>query len=131
MGMLVTRGASLQSAMRDLVHRFTQERGIDSFVHLEGLGYEPTSKQKVAVMNRVTRKKNPIPFRDAWTSNFVGNKFGQATTHWSKLMDRVQRGVGNPCPLLMIGLPASMVTFEAVPIEMLGDDSPDPESEAG
>jgi hypothetical protein len=27
-------------------------------------------------------------------------------------MDRVRRGVGNPCPLLLIGLPASIVTFE-------------------
>lgn len=34
-----------------------------------------------------------------------------ATTHWSKLQERVQRGVGNPCPLVLIGLPASIVTF--------------------
>ena len=27
-------------------------------------------------------------------------------------MDRVDRGVGNPCPLLLIGLPDSIVTFE-------------------
>jgi hypothetical protein len=34
-----------------------------------------------------------------------------ATTHWSKLQERVQRGVGNPCPLVLIGLPSSIVTF--------------------
>ena len=27
------------------------------------------------------------------------------------LMDRVTRGVGNPCPLVLIGLPASIVHF--------------------
>jgi len=35
--------------------------------------------------------------------------------HWRKLEDRVRRGVGNPCPLLLIGLPASIVTFERPP----------------
>ena len=39
------------------------------------------------------------------------DKFGQATTHWRKLEDRVHRGVGNPCPLLLIGLPASTIIF--------------------
>ncbi len=42
---------------------------------------------------------------------FVSDKFGAATTHWHKLEDRVRRGVGNPCPLLLIGLPVSIVTF--------------------
>lgn len=32
-----------------------------------------------------------------------------ATTHWSKLQARVRRGVGNPCPLVLIGLPANIV----------------------
>jgi len=27
------------------------------------------------------------------------------------LEDRVHRGVGNPCPLVLIGLPDSIVTF--------------------
>ena len=33
------------------------------------------------------------------------DKFGTATTHWDKLIVRVeQRGLGKPCPLLLIGL---------------------------
>jgi hypothetical protein len=50
-----------------------------------------------------------VPFADAFARKFVADKFGQATTHWSKLEDRVQRGVGNPCPLLLIGLPARVL----------------------
>jgi hypothetical protein len=57
------------------------------------------------------RKKNPLTFREAFTDKFVADKFGEATTHWRKLEDRVHRGVGNPCPLLLIGLPESIVTF--------------------
>ena len=52
-----------------------------------------------------------MSFRDALTDKFVADKFGEATTHWDKLEQRVQRGVGNPCPLLLIGLPDTIVTF--------------------
>jgi hypothetical protein len=82
-------------------------------------------------MKRVTRKKNPVPFREAWVDHFVSDKFGAATTHWSKLQDRVQRGVGNPCPLLLIGLPDSIVTFGEDPNEvkkLLADDDGEPDS---
>ncbi len=41
----------------------------------------------------------------------MSDKFGTATTHWLKLMDRVNRGVGSPCPLVLIGIPAGMITF--------------------
>ena len=36
------------------------------------------------------------------------DKFGEATTHWRKLMERVERRVGHPCPLLLIGIPAGV-----------------------
>ena len=66
-------------------------------------------------MKRVNRKKNPLTFQDAWRDHFVNDKYGSATTHWSKLEDRVHRGVGNPCPLLLIGLPDTIVTFDEGP----------------
>ena len=42
------------------------------------------------------------------------DKFGSATTHWKKLQDRINRGVGNPCPLLLIGIPATVVHQEQI-----------------
>jgi hypothetical protein len=60
-------------------------------------------------MKRVERTKNPV---GAWVDQFVSDKFGAATTHWRKLEDRVHRGIGNPCPLVLVGLPASIVTFD-------------------
>ena len=59
----------------------------------------------------MARARGDISFAQAWAAAFVQDKFGAATTHWRKLEDRVKRGVGNPCPLLLIGLPASLVTF--------------------
>ena len=111
-GIIVTRGRSLQENMRALVHRFCEERGIDSFEDLERFGYAPTPKQKAAITKRMTREVDPIGFRDAWVNKFVADKFGEATTHWRKLEDRIRRGVGNPCPLVLIGIPDSIVTFD-------------------
>jgi hypothetical protein len=110
-GVIVTRGSSLQSRMRSLVRRFVDERQISSLEALREWGYEPTSRQRRAILNRMTRNNNPLPFREAFTDKFVSDKFGEATTHWRKLEDRIHRGVGNPCPLLLIGLPDSIVRF--------------------
>lgn len=129
-GLIVTRGRSLHDNMRTMVDRFCEERQIQSFDDLERWGYSPTPKQRKAIMGRVNRAKNPATFRDAFVTKFVSDKFGEATTHWRKLEDRVQRGVGNPCPLVLIGLPERIVTFgepedqlQAIIEHAQGDDS--------
>jgi hypothetical protein len=48
-------------------------------------------------------------FRDAVAHVLVSDKIGEATTHWRKLEERIRRGVGNPRPLVLIGLPISVV----------------------
>ena len=110
-GVIVTRGRSLHENMRGLVRRFVDERQTQSFDALKPWGYEPTTKQRRAIEARMNRKKNPLTFREAFVDKFVSDKFGEATTHWRKLEDRVLRGVGNPCPLVLIGLPDGIVTF--------------------
>lgn len=111
MGIMITRGTSLQNNMKDLVRRWVDENNVNGFDNLENIGINQTARQKREVLKRVQRQKNPIPFREAWTNQFVSDKFGAATTHWRKLEDRITRGVGNPCPLILIGMPASIVTF--------------------
>jgi hypothetical protein len=107
-GVIVTRGTSLQDAMQANIHRFAIERKLQSLEDLSGLGLNPTRRQRADVERRTN---SGAEFAAAWSSSFVQDKFGAATTHWRKLEDRVRRGVGNPCPLLLIGLPASIVTF--------------------
>lgn len=97
--------------MRALVQRFLRERRIRTLDDLKEWGYDPTARQRAAIAKRLIRKRNPLPFSEAFTEKFVSDKFGEATTHWRKLEDRVHRGVGNPCPLVLIGLPDSIVTF--------------------
>jgi hypothetical protein len=110
-GVIITRGTSLHENMRNMVGRFLDENEILSLDGLSKWGYEPTSRQKAAINGLVNRVKDPLIFRDAFCRKFVADKFGEATTHWRKLEDRVHRGVGNPCPLLLIGLPDGIVEF--------------------
>jgi hypothetical protein len=97
--------------MCDLVRRYADEKGIDGLEDVRAIGLSPTPRQIREVNKRVERARNPIPFREAWVDQFVSDKFGSATTHWRKLEERVRRGVGNPCPLVLIGMPAGIVTF--------------------
>jgi hypothetical protein len=112
-GIIITRGRSLHDRMRELVGRFFDERQIQGFDDLLRWGYDPTSKQRAAILKRMqaTKARGELTFREVFVAKFVADKFGEATTHWRKLEDRVHRGVGNPCPLVLIGLPDSVVTF--------------------
>ena len=110
-GIIITRGQSLHAGMRGLVRRFLDERNIDSLGDMEEWGYLPTPRQKSFIIQQTTRDRNPMLFREAFAAKFTADKFGEATTHWRKLEDRIHRGVGNPCPMVYIGIPETVVTF--------------------
>jgi hypothetical protein len=74
---------------------------------VDALGVKDRTKRQREAVQKLLDSQ--IPFAEAFSKQFVSDKFGQATTHWRKLKDRIDRGVGNPCPLLLIGLPASVV----------------------
>lgn len=112
-GIILTRGESLQNKLHQIVLDYVKQEGIGSFEDLDRkFGLTPTRRQRDEIDKRASREKNPIPFQDAWTDMFISDKYGAATTHWRKLLDRINRGVGNPCPLILIGLPASIVALD-------------------
>ena len=43
----------------------------------------------------------------------IGKKYGASTTHWSKLMPRVEAGGAGACPLLLIGITANATWMTA------------------
>lgn len=106
-GGIITRGSSLQGAMREFVARFSRDAGFSGIENLLEY-YSPTERQ-IGNINRAIESAKD--FHIGWANAFVADKFGEATTHWRKLEDRVHRGVGNPCPLLLIGIPGQVVTF--------------------
>lgn len=104
-GCIITRGTSLQDSLRRLVAAFATKHGIAKLEDLSTY-YTPTPRQRTNISKA---EKSRGGFAEGWAHVFVSDKFGEATTHWRKLQDRVLRGVGNPCPLLLIGLPAEVV----------------------
>ncbi len=106
-GAIITRGTSLHESLRRLIEEYAVIQGIDGLDKLSQF-YTPTSRQR-ALYEKATKSKGS--FFKGWAHEFVSDKFGEATTHWGKLQDRVKRGVGNPCPLLLIGLPKEIITL--------------------
>lgn len=106
-GAIITRGASLQDSLRDVVAQFARKNGISHRGALTQY-YSPTARQLEIIERAAKAKKS---FEEGWAHAFVSDKFGEATTHWRKLEDRVRRGVGNPCPLLLIGIPSQVVVI--------------------
>jgi hypothetical protein len=124
LGVIVTRGASLQGALLERISGWMGAHGLRSEDDLARLGIGArTAAQQRAIEDQVARG---TPYGEAFARKFVADKFGQATTHWSKLEDRVNRGVGNPCPLLLIGLPDSILVDEiaaAPDADLFGGDA--------
>lgn len=106
-GCIITRGKTLQESLRDLVEKFAVANNINSMAQVADF-YNPTPRQQ-ELIDKATKTQGSFP--KGWAHAFVSDKFGEATTHWRKLEDRVRRGVGNPCPLLLIGIPKEVVVF--------------------
>ena len=98
----------MQSEMIPMVERCLRKHGIADEAQMVDLFNmkDRTRRQREAVEKLVERQ---VPYAEAFARHFVRDKFGPATTHWNKLRERIERGVGSPCPLLLIGLPATVV----------------------
>jgi hypothetical protein len=110
-GAIVTRGSKLQDELKGMIRTWAVTRGLSDFSDLKALGLKrPTERQEALVKTQLSRQAS---FPEAWSSMFFNDKYGMATTHWSKLQARIRRGVGNPCPLVLVGLPPSIVDMTA------------------
>lgn len=106
-GAIITRGSTLQDSLRDVVAQFARKNGVSGPAALSKY-YSPTKRQ-LEIIDRMSKARGS--FEDGWAHAFVSDKFGEATTHWRKLEDRVRRGVGNPCPLLLVGIPKQVIVI--------------------
>lgn len=107
LGCIITRGESLQNALVPAIQQFALANAIDDLAKLDAY-YEPTKRQKEAIRRSVARYDS---FAEGWARCFVADKFGMATTHWAKLCERIDRGLGNPCPLVLIGIPDTVLAL--------------------
>ena len=105
MGVIITRGISFQNSLSDIIEEFARKYNLLDISSLAEF-YTPTKRQVDNIEKAIASKGD---FEKGWAHAFVQDKYGQATTHWMKLEDRVKRGVGNPCPLLLIGIPKTVI----------------------
>lgn len=108
LGIIVTRGDSLQERLPELVYDYATKKKIESFEILAELDLVPTRRQKKIVQKAYNKHGD---FAAAWSQMFIKDKYGQATTHWRKLKARMDRGVGSPCPFIGIGIPLDVVNW--------------------
>ena len=106
LGIIVTRGLSLQAAVRQILVDCANANGLRGPDDFDRLAIkELTRNQRNSIQRRLEQGED----YPTAVASLLAAKYGESTTHWRKLMERLRRGVGSPCPLLLVGLPASCV----------------------
>ena len=106
-GIIITRGQSLQKNLEQIIQKCAKLHGVKDFDDLNNqFSYKPTDRQRKSISLDISSVSE---FQSKWSQKFKSDKFGVSTTHWKKLEDRISRGVGNPCPLCLIGIPDSVI----------------------
>ena len=93
LGIIITRGESLQQELYNVILDYCDAN--PGFISEQIPRYSGL-QEKVA--------KNPNNQVAVVAKHFYSSKYGTSTTHWDKLMQRVDRKVGDPCPLVLIGI---------------------------
>lgn len=96
LGILLTRGPSLQQALRGVFERYY-------CAHVDLVDKEVRAVKEVAHQTRYMAMSENARSMAIARRKFQ-SKYGEATTHWTKLMDRVERNMGDPCPMLFLGI---------------------------
>jgi hypothetical protein len=101
LGIIFTRGASLQQVIPSVFAKY-----LDSLPELT----LDVLKEELNLSSKAAKKYSeyfalPKPQLVRRLASLISqSKFGQATTHMEKLLLRIDRGVGNPCPMILIGV---------------------------
>lgn len=101
LGVIITRGASLQDELIEVYKRFLES--LYPYTK-ESLSAEFNLSQKAET--RIGRmvlleKEDSI---NSIARDLCSSKYGTSTTHMQKLITRMERGGGDPCPCILIGI---------------------------
>lgn len=100
-GIIITRGASLQTELYRVFERFI--RSLEPF-DLDNLLSKMNFSDNAKKVFRPFFSHSKEDAIRKITGVIYNSKFGAATTHMNKLLLRLNRGVGNPCPFILIGI---------------------------
>ena len=101
-GVIITRGETLQNDMMQLVRRFAVDKAMTAIADVQAIGLRPTRRQQTdyARRQRAARRPSPTP-----GPKLRSGQVRRCDHALAQARRPGHRGVGNPCPLLLIGLP--------------------------
>jgi hypothetical protein len=100
-GVMVTRGESLQRELFHVYQRFLENRLPLKIEELQTpLGLSQNARKEIKEMIEAKGDKAVSAIAD----HMHTSKFGSATTHMGKLFERIDARIGDPCPLILIGI---------------------------
>ncbi len=120
-GAIITRGRTFHDSLVQTVTDYCEANDIRSADDLAEQGIERTSRQQRRIAEYVRAGR---PFSEAFARSFVSDKYGEATTHWRKLQERMNRGAGGSCPLVLIGWPRDILVVDPGVVAPGDEDSP-------
>lgn len=115
MGIIVTRSAGLQASFKPFVEQYAKNNSIQSVGDLRAADIKVTDRQAETINSRVGNSRagsdeaSEWTFEASWADLFVNDKYAASTTHWDKLMQNVAKRTAYPCPIILIGLPPSII----------------------
>jgi hypothetical protein len=101
LGVIITRGKSLQTELEFVIQRFLN--ALDPFdLKTISSTMKPSDDAKKKIGELIQQHGRAASNKVA--KAIYASKFGTSTTHMSKLLEHVERGAGDPCPLILIGI---------------------------
>ncbi|OEK03881.1 hypothetical protein BFP97_14850 [Roseivirga sp. 4D4] len=101
LGIIITRGESLQQELIEVYKRFLNDIYPYSIEQLsEKLSLSQKASARISNMVSFDREESVA----AIARLLCSSKYGTSTTHMQKLTTRMDRGVGDPCPCVLIGI---------------------------
>jgi hypothetical protein len=96
-GIILTRGPDLNQALANAYFDHFEAKDPQEVEDLISRWPKASERQRLQAM--------PVEDASGWLANKAfQSKYGQATTHWAKLTARIERGLGEPCPLVLVGI---------------------------
>jgi hypothetical protein len=101
LGIIITRGASLQMELLFVIERSLEK--LERFDREGVIDLVRSSDNAKELLDKLIKLPKDQAIK-AIAKAIYNSKFGAATTHMSKLLTRLDRGVGDPCPFILIGI---------------------------
>jgi hypothetical protein len=101
LGIIITRGVSLQEDLIEVYKNFLNNMHPFSIEQLSStFNLSQKAESRIGKMVQLEKEESI----NAISKDLCSSKYGTSTTHMQKLIKRMERGVGDPCPCILIGI---------------------------